>query len=682
MIRKSSFHRYAFALMLLPSISIFLTNCGGGGGGDSAAPDLSPAAATSPATSVNNNSAVLNAVVNPKGLSTTAFFEYGKDPGLATVTPTAVQLLGSGSADIVVTQSIPAVLDEGATYYFRVKATNSAGTKVGPIVPFSTLPLPKATTNPVTSITTSGATLNAIVNPNGRATNAWFEYGTTSSLGFIFDNASRGSGTDNVTINSALSPLTPATQYFYRIVANNSVGTSPGSTLTFTTAGGVPEAFTRAATSINDNGATLNADVNPSGLATNAWFEWSTDNTFTTFNETTHQAIGSSTANVAVTFALSGRAPGVKIYYRAAASNVVGPSLKGDPFNFTTSNPTTVTTLPVSSLGAIVATLNGSVTPNGLATTAWFEYGTDPNLTTSFSTTNQPLGSETSNVAVNATLSGLSTETTHYFRLAASNSAGTTRGSILSFTTGAATTVTTLPVSSLGAIVATLNGSVTPPGLETAAWFEYGTDPLLNTSISTASQPLGSGTANVPFNETISGLSAGNITYYFRVAASNSAGTTRGSILSFTTNWPTFYHDFGFTGNQATDTGVFSVDFCPTAKHSPGGQFVLRLMDDFNTYFEISNYDWDNPADPHPQASVRKVRSRATVDEVMFTNSYSQGNCYTIKITFSPTFTTVEAFGETMNLTANDTSFPVWSFMVETTNQDATLANITPPVHF
>jgi len=96
----------------------------------------------------------------------------------------------------------------------------------------------------------------------------------------------------------------------------------------------------------------------------------------------------------------------------------------------------------------------------------------------------------------------------------------------------------------------------------------------------------------------------------------------------------------------------------------------------------VSNYDWDNPADSHPLASVRKVRNRVTVDTVVFTNPYSQGNCYTVKITFSPAITTVEAFGETILLTANESGFPVFSFMVETTNQDATLANIKPPASF
>jgi hypothetical protein len=235
--------------------------------------------------------------------------------------------------------------------------------------------------------------------------------------------------------------------------------------------------------------------------------------------------------------------------------------------------------------------------------------------------------------------------------------------------------VSTLPASSPGAIVATLNGSVTPGGLATTAWFEYGTDPTLAASFSTGGQSLGNGTVEVPVNVALSGLSAAT-PYYFRVAATNSAGTTRGSILSFTTSWPTFYSDVGFSG---TDTGVFSVDFCPTVKHPPGGQFVLRLQDDFNTYFEVSNYDWDNPADPHPQASARKVRNRVTVDNVAFPGSYSQGTCYTIKITFSPTLTTVEAFGETIHLTANDAGFPVWSFMVETTDQDATITNVTTP---
>ena len=75
------------------------------------------------------------------------------------------------------------------------------------------------------------------------------------------------------------------------------------------------------------------------------------------------------------------------------------------------------------------------MTPNGQATTAWFEWGTDSTLATFSVTSNQSLGSGTTSQAVTVTLSELSFGTTYYFRMAASNATATTKGSIASFST-------------------------------------------------------------------------------------------------------------------------------------------------------------------------------------------------------------------------------------------------------
>ena len=101
----------------------------------------------------------------------------------------------------------------------------------------------------------------------------------------------------------------------------------------------------------------------------------------------------------------------------------------------TTGIPPTVATNAATSVTETGGTVNGGVNPNGLATTAWFEWGTDPSLATFSVTTNQSLGSGTSIQAVNAALSGLSSGTPYYFRVAASSSGGTTKGSISSFST-------------------------------------------------------------------------------------------------------------------------------------------------------------------------------------------------------------------------------------------------------
>lgn len=300
-----------------------------------------------------------------------------------------------------------------------------------------------------------------------------------------------------------------------------------------------PIAVSVAATSINENSATLNGTVNPNGLATRAWFEYGTDPGLQTHASTTDQDAGDGTIAQPVSANLSGLASGTTYHFRACAENSGGYS-EGQILSFTTASPgsaPSVTTIAATSVGATAATLNGSVIANGLATTAWFEWGTDSSLATFSSTPSQSIGSGTTSQSVNAALSGLSTGTTYYYRVAASNSSGTTRGSILSFTTaspGAGPAVTTLAATLVGSTGATLNGEVNPEGLATDAWFEWGTSPSLDTFSKTFPHALGDGTDTLPVAAALSGLSS-ETTYYYRVAASNSSGSAAGSIACLTT---------------------------------------------------------------------------------------------------------------------------------------------------
>ncbi len=94
------------------------------------------------------------------------------------------------------------------------------------------------------------------------------------------------------------------------------------------------------------------------------------------------------------------------------------------------------TTLPPTGVTTTSATLNGTANPQGLATTAWFQWGTDPALSGATSTTAVSVGSGTSDVAISNTLTGLTSNTTYYFRAVMNNSSGTLPGGILSFVTG------------------------------------------------------------------------------------------------------------------------------------------------------------------------------------------------------------------------------------------------------
>jgi hypothetical protein len=99
----------------------------------------------------------------------------------------------------------------------------------------------------------------------------------------------------------------------------------------------------------------------------------------------------------------------------------------------------TVTTTAAGTVTTTSVTLGGTINPNGTATNASFEWGTDPNLSSYNNTAQQSIGSGTNNVIVQANLSGLTPNTIYYFRAVGSNSAGIVRGTIKSFSTLACT---------------------------------------------------------------------------------------------------------------------------------------------------------------------------------------------------------------------------------------------------
>ncbi|MEE9573538.1 MAG: hypothetical protein V3W20_10855 [Candidatus Neomarinimicrobiota bacterium] len=119
------------------------------------------------------------------------------------------------------------------------------------------------------------------------------------------------------------------------------------------------------------------------------------------------------------------------------------------------------------------------------------------------------------------------------------------------------------------------------------------------------------------------------------------------------------------------DTGTFSYDFLPTAKHPAGGYFTLILRQDVNNYYLLRNTDGYGPR------YLQKYVSGTLVDSANFTIEYSQNNNYSITVNFSPGQTTVNAFGETLTINTDSSSIMVNSFEINPNQQDAYYDNIS-----
>jgi hypothetical protein len=212
----------------------------------------------------------------------------------------------------------------------------------------------------------------------------------------------------------------------------------------------------------------------------------------------------------------------------------------GSDWNWTADNKSftgvRVTSGPVPATGAAnpiaitTATLNGTVNPNGEATTYWFEYGTDTSYGTE--TTHLSAGSGTTGVAESAAISGLTRGTTYHFRMVATNGTVTNNGADQTFTTRDPPIVTTEIANPIAATGATLNGTLDPRGKSTTYKFEYGTTTGYGSEV-TGGPTTTSGAVALA----VTGLAQGT-TYHYRLVATNADGTTNGTDQMFTTKDP------------------------------------------------------------------------------------------------------------------------------------------------
>lgn len=202
-----------------------------------------------------------------------------------------------------------------------------------------------------------------------------------------------------------------------------------------------------------------------------------------------------------------------------------------------------VTTGTATAIIADGATCAGTVTSDGNGTIS--AYGITYSTTEGFDgATGTPVAGGAMDGAgdYSANLTGLTDNTTYYYRAYATNEAGTTYGDIASFTTPAAVSLpsvtTSSEVSDITATGATCGGTITSDGNDPTN-LTYGicystTDGFAGQDgTHVAGDNLSSGAFTVP----LTGLE-GATQYYFRAYATNSVGTVYGDQYTFNTPRP------------------------------------------------------------------------------------------------------------------------------------------------
>jgi hypothetical protein len=193
-----------------------------------------PTATTGGYNSVTTTSANLTGSVNPNGLETHYYIEWGREASKPyeafAPTPYPGEDVGSGAKEV--DKGVSATgLKPDTTYYYRIVASSPTGTSEGVVASFTTPSEapepPEATTTAASSVTEGRAALNGTVNPMGTDTHYYFEYGLTTSYGQdspASPGDDAGSGTNAVPVSATATGLQPNTYYHYRLMATNSAG--------------------------------------------------------------------------------------------------------------------------------------------------------------------------------------------------------------------------------------------------------------------------------------------------------------------------------------------------------------------------------------------------------------------------------------------------------------------------
>lgn len=399
-----------------------------------------PDVKTAAPSSVTRTSGTLNGSVNPDETTVTScHFEYrSSSEGTFTHTLPCSPEPKEGNSPVAVTASLSG-LPSQSVYYYRLSAANSSGTSQGREETLETAGAVEGiATLPASGVTTTGATLNGTVDPNGYAAKCWFEYGKHWYSPEYGTEKVEYPGSDGPTeVHVPLTELNPHSEYEVTFMCENQLGKSEGVHRSFTTLASPPIVYSESTESVSRQRAVLVAELNPANSETTYFFEYGLTSEYG--YQTPVTLMPTSEAGHVLA-----KAPAVELetntlyHFRVIAKNSAG-TVYGEDQTFMSGHltPPVVTTGGVSNINPNGAILYGIVDTEGLVSTYGFRVGTSPE-DLGPPTGMGSVGAGFKEATVSLELYGLQPHTTYYYRIVGENvdNVGVpTEGEVHSFTT-------------------------------------------------------------------------------------------------------------------------------------------------------------------------------------------------------------------------------------------------------
>jgi len=307
-------------------------------------PDIPlPGVTNEPTSNPAQTSVTVNAKVNPNGDEVTGcYFEYGTSPAYGSpLIPCSPAPPYSGKGVTAVSANLTGLSGE-TIYHYRIVVTDASGHPMrGADQTFTLHAVADLTTEAATNLTPTEAQLNGSFIGNSEDTKYYFEYGTSKEYGQKTTESDAGSpvGPGSTPVSFKLGSLEPATNYHYRLVSKNSVGTTTAGDQEFTTPPAPPLISAEKVAEVHADTAQVHAQINPGAGQTTYHVAYGTTTAYGSLTPDTTLEAGRTPQGISVQ--LSGLSPGTTYHYQVVATN--GPEMSP---NTTQGQDRTFTTLP------------------------------------------------------------------------------------------------------------------------------------------------------------------------------------------------------------------------------------------------------------------------------------------------------------------------------------------------